>query len=92
MKKVLIIFALALLPTLAIGQDSAVDTKNNDTIETVTNKVPETDTKAVKQATTSKSAVKAQLLKINRKKSNEIISIKAYRKSLQIKVRTVRVC
>ena len=36
--------------------------------------------------------VKAKVLKMNRKKSNEIISIKAYRKSLQIKVKTVKLC
>ena len=38
------------------------------------------------------AAVKAKVLKINRKKSNEIISIKAYRKSLQIKVKTIKLC
>ena len=36
--------------------------------------------------------VKAKVLKMNRKKSNEIISIKAYRKSLQIKIKTVKLC
>ena len=36
--------------------------------------------------------VKAKVLKMNRKKSNEIISIKAYRKSLQIKVKTIKLC
>ena len=36
--------------------------------------------------------VKAKVLKLNRKKSNEIISIKAYRKSLQIRVKTVKLC
>jgi len=36
--------------------------------------------------------VKAKVLKMNRKKSNAIISIKAYRKSLQIKVKTVKLC
>ncbi|MFK7833473.1 MAG: hypothetical protein AB8B52_09360 [Winogradskyella sp.] len=36
--------------------------------------------------------VKAKVLKLNRKKSNEIISIKAYRKSLQIKVKTIKLC
>ncbi|WP_400075112.1 hypothetical protein [Winogradskyella sp. R77965] len=36
--------------------------------------------------------VKAKVLKMNRKKSNEIISIKAYRKSLQIRVKTKKLC
>jgi len=31
-------------------------------------------------------------LKIVKKKSNKIISIKAYRKSLKIKVRTIKLC
>ena len=42
--------------------------------------------------TRSSARVKAEVLKMNRKKSNEIISIKAYRKSLQIKVKTVKLC
>ncbi|OZV71098.1 hypothetical protein [Winogradskyella aurantia] len=42
--------------------------------------------------TTISSELKAKVLKINRKKSNEIISVKAYRKSLQIKVKTVKLC
>jgi hypothetical protein len=42
--------------------------------------------------TSISSELKAKVLKINRKKSNEIISIKAYRKSLQIKVKTVKLC
>lgn len=46
---------------------------------------------AAKDATIS-AEVKAAVLKINRKKSNEIISIKAYRKSLMIKTKTVKLC
>ena len=45
---------------------------------------------AAKQVSTAK--VKTQLLKINKKKSNEIISIKAYKKSLQIKIKTIKLC
>ncbi|WP_460220069.1 hypothetical protein [Psychroserpens sp. MEBiC05023] len=90
MKKVLTILAFTLLPILAMGQDTNVDIKNSDTIETVIEKT--TETQKIKKETTSNSAVKAQLLKINKKKSNEIISIKAYRKSLQIKVKTIKLC
>lgn len=90
MKKVLTILALTLLPLLSVGQDTNVDIKNNDTTETVIEKA--TETQKIKQETTSNSAAKAQLLKINRKKSSDIISIKAYRKSLQIKVKTVKLC
>jgi hypothetical protein len=34
----------------------------------------------------------AKILKMNRKKNTEIISIKSYRKSLHIKVKTVKMC
>nr|WP_321234436.1 hypothetical protein [uncultured Psychroserpens sp.] len=90
MKKVLTILAFTMLPLLSMGQDTNVDIKNNDTVETVIEKT--TETQKIKKETTSSSAVKAQLLKINKKKSNEIISIKAYRKSLQIKVKTIKLC
>ena len=90
MKKVLTILAFTLLPFLAIGQESNDNIKNNDTIETVIEKTIETNT--IKQETVSSSAMKAKVLKLNRKKSTEIISIKAYRKSLQIKVKTVKLC
>ncbi|WP_299333691.1 hypothetical protein [uncultured Psychroserpens sp.] len=90
MKKVLTILAFTMLPLLSVGQDTNVDIKNNDTVETVIEKT--TETQNIKKETTSNSAAKAQLLKINRKKSSEIISIKAYRKSLQIKVKTIKLC
>ncbi|OUS01329.1 hypothetical protein A9Q86_05965 [Flavobacteriales bacterium 33_180_T64] len=90
MKKLLTILAFTLLPFLTMGQDTNVDIKNNDTIETVIEGT--TETQKIKQETTSNSAAKSQLLKINRKKSSDIISIKAYRKSLQIKVKTVKLC
>ena len=38
------------------------------------------------------SEIKAKVLKMNRKKNNEIISIKTFRKSLQIRVKTVKLC
>ena len=90
MKKVLTILAFTLLPILAMGQVSNEDAKNNDTIETVIENTLES--KNVKQETAASSAMKAQVLKIDRKKSIEIISIKAYRKSLQIKLKTVKLC
>lgn len=90
MKKVLTILAFTMLPLLSVGQDTNVDIKNNDTVETVIEKT--TETQNIKKKTTSNSSAKAQLLKINRKKSSEIISIKAYRKSLQIKVKTIKLC
>ncbi|MEH6537104.1 MAG: hypothetical protein V7719_11965 [Psychroserpens sp.] len=90
MKKVLTILAFTLLPLLSMGQDTNVDIKNNDTVETVIENKEETQT--IKKETTTSSVMKAKALRINRKKSSEIISIKAYRKSLQIKVKTIKLC
>jgi uncharacterized protein YcfL len=90
MKKVLIILAFTLLPLIAIAQASNEDIKNNDTIETVVDKT--ISIKEIKTVTASASSMKAKALKLNRKKSIEIISIRAYRKSLQIKVKTVKLC
>lgn len=88
MKKVLTILAFTLLPLLSMGQDTNI--KNNDTAETVI--VNTEETQKIKKETSSTSAAKTQILKINRKKSSDIISIKAYRKSLQIKVKTIKLC
>ncbi|WP_047548256.1 hypothetical protein [Psychroserpens sp. Hel_I_66] len=90
MKKVLIILAFTLLPFLSIGQETNKVIKNNDTTETVIEKALET--KDIKEETVSSSSMKQQVLKLNKKKSTEIISIKAYRKSLQIKVKTIKLC
>jgi len=38
------------------------------------------------------SKIRAKVIRLNHKKSNDIISIKAYRKSLHIKVKTVILC
>ena len=63
---------------------------------TVTNETEVVETTKEVKAETNKvsisAEVKAKVLKMNRKKSNEIISIKAYRKSLQIRVKTVKLC
>lgn len=88
MKKILTILAFTLIPLLSMGQDT--DIKNNDTAETII--VNTEETQKIKKETSSTSAAKAQILKINRKKSSDIISIKAYRKSLQIKVKTIKLC
>ncbi|MBR9844775.1 MAG: hypothetical protein GYB35_01065 [Algicola sp.] len=90
MKTILTILAITLLPFLSTGQESTTDVKNNDTVETVIENKVENQT--IKSETAEASAIKAQIIKINRKKSTDIISIKAYRKSLHIKVKEVRVC
>lgn len=90
MKKVLTILAFTMLPFLSMGQETTLDIKNTDTVATVVENTPESQN--IKKETTSSTAVKTQMLKINRKKSSDIISIKAYRKSLQIKVKTIKLC
>ena len=81
--------AIILFLTLSLAgfsqQDNVVDT-NTELVEIVKAET----VAALKAKTTAK--FKAKVLKINRKKSNEIISIRAYRKSLQIKVKTKKLC
>ncbi len=89
MKKLIAILALTLLPILSMGQTATTEVKTNDTIETVIEKTTQSQN-VIK--TTSNSKVKMQLMKLNTKKNREIISIKAYRKSLQIKVKTKKLC
>ncbi len=86
MKKSLTILALLLVSFAGFSQQEVL--ASNDTELT---KVVKADTPKLKKSVIS-AKVKAKVLKINRKKSNEIISIKAYRKSLQIKVKTVKLC
>lgn len=90
MKKVLTILAITMLPFLSLGQEAGKANTTNDAVTTVIEK--DLNTSIIKNETTAASAIKAQIIKINRKKSTDIISIKAYRKSLHIKVKEVRVC
>jgi len=91
MKKLVLLFALFSLSTTAFAQEEITNVETSISIDNDVDNAKE-ESKSVKKDTKVNSAVKTQLLKINRKKSNEIISIKAYRKSLQIKVKTVKLC
>ena len=86
MKKSLVIILFLTMSLAGFAQQGVVSNVETETVETVKADKPEVQ-KAILSA-----KVKAKVLKINRKKSNEIISIKAYRKSLQIKVKTVKLC
>ena len=87
MKKVLILIALIVLPVLTFGQNASNDTvKQNDTIETVSS------TNITAKKTVLSTAAKAEVNDLSYKKSIELISIKAYRKSLQIKVKEIKTC
>ena len=86
MKKGLFIILFLTMSLAGFAQQD--DIVNNETELVVTNKIVKP---AVKKTSIS-AKVKAKVLKMNRKKSNEIISIKAYRKSLQIRVKTKKLC
>ncbi|MGR7812495.1 hypothetical protein [Lacinutrix undariae] len=84
MKKVFTFIALVSLPFISMGQTQTanVDTKANEKTIEVSTKI---EVKADSQA-------KTDVLNLNHKKSTDLISIKAYRKSLQIKVKSVKMC
>ncbi len=89
MKKVLILIALITLPVLTFGQNASNDSlKQNSeiTFENVSTLQP------IENLMVLSPAAKAELNDLRYKKSNDLISIKAYRKSLQIKVREIKNC
>ena len=86
MKKGLVIILFLTMSLAGFAQQDIASNVETDLIETIKAEKPET-----KKVNIS-AKVKARVLKINHKKSNEIISIKAYRKSLQIKVKTKKLC
>ena len=86
MKKGLVILAFLTMSLAGFAQQDVVSNVESELVETIKPEKPE-----VAKATISAKA-KAKVLRMNHKKSNEIISIKAYRKSLQIKVKTVKLC
>ncbi len=86
MKKGLVIILFLTMSLAGFAQQDVVVNTNTELVELTKTAKPE----AMKASISAK--YKAKVLKINRKKSNAIISIKAYRKSLQIKVKTKKLC
>jgi hypothetical protein len=86
MKKGLVIILFLTVSLAGFAQEDVAVNNKVELIETAKTVKPETSKISVS------AKVKAKVLKMNRKKSNEIISIKAYRKSLQIRVKTVKLC
>lgn len=86
MKKGLVIILFLTISLAGFAQQDIAGDNETKLVETAKTVKPE----ANKISTSAR--VKAKVLKMNRKKSNEIISIKAYRKSLQIRVKTVKLC
>ena len=89
MKKVLILIALITLPVLTFGQNASADTvKQNDMITLEAVSLQQIAENQIAFGTFSKNDV----INLSYKKSNDLISIKAYRKSLQIRTREVKAC
>jgi len=86
MKKGLVIILFLTMSLTGIAQQDVI--VKNETERFETSKTLKLD--ATKVGVSAK--VKARILKMNRKKNNELISIKAYRKSLQIRVKTTKLC
>jgi len=86
MKKGLVIILFLTMSLAGFAQQDVIVNKGTELVETS----KEVKSEASKVSVSAK--IKAKVLKLNRKKSNEIISIKAYRKSLQIRVKTVKLC
>ena len=93
MKKVLILIMLVALPSITFGQNTpSTATTNEDTKTTLETSVEVKETIEVKTKNALTFDAKAQVLNLNHEKSNDLISIKAYRKSLQIKVKEIKSC
>lgn len=92
MKKVVIILVILTVPFLTFAQNSTSTSTISEefvTVATFINEDVKTDIPAQK---TAEAKFRAKAKDMNYKKSNDIISIKAYRKSLQIKVKEVKLC
>lgn len=88
MKKVLVLIAMITLPALTFGQNASSDTiKQNDKIT-----VEKSDMQQSETLTVLSTSARAEVNDLSYKKSNDLISITAYRKSLQIKVKEIKNC
>ena len=86
MKKGLFILLFLTMSLASFAQQDI--TVNNETEVIETSK----DVKAESTDAAITSEIKAKVLRMNRKKNTEIISIKTFRKSLQIRVKTKKLC
>ena len=86
MKKGLVITLFLTLSLAGFAQQDVTLNTNSELVEIVKAETPEA------QKASISAKYRAKVLKMNHKKSNEIISISAYRKSLQIKVKTKKLC
>jgi len=91
MKKVLIILVILTAPFLTVAQNNTSTTVTETSI-TVTASTQEEVKTDVSAQETAEAKFRAKAKDMNYKKSNDIISVKAYRKSLQIKVKDIKLC
>jgi len=90
MKKVLIILVILVAPFVTVAQNTTTNTSSEEVIDVISS-TEEVKTE-VASSETAQARLKAQANDMNYKKSIDIISIKAYRKSLQVKVKEVKLC
>ncbi|REG88981.1 hypothetical protein [Winogradskyella sediminis] len=86
MKKGLFIILFLTMSLASFAQQDVIVNNEKEVIETSKTVKSESSDAAIS------SEIKAKVLKMNRKKNTEIISIKTFRKSLQIRVKTVKLC
>ncbi|SDG60661.1 hypothetical protein [Winogradskyella thalassocola] len=86
MKKGLFIILFLTMSLASFAQQDVIVNNETEVVETSKTVKSESSSAAIS------SEIKAKVLKMNRKKNNEIISIKTFRKSLQIRVKTVKLC
>ncbi len=89
MKKVLIIIVILTAPFLTVAQNNTTTTETGITVTASTQEEVKTDVSAQE---TAEAKFRAKAKDMNYKKSNDIISIQAYRKSLQIKTKEIKLC
>ena len=89
MKKLLTLLVLITLPVMTFGQNASNDTEKE--IEIITFETIAAEVKNEVQIN-SISYTKSEVTNLSYKKSNDLISIKAYRKSLQIRTKEVKSC
>ena len=87
MKKLLILIVLVTLPVLTFGQNASNATEKQNEIITFNTLQVEAEDQS-----TSIVYTKTEVTNLSYKKSNDLISIKAYRKSLQIRTKEVKSC
>lgn len=91
MKTLLTLIFLIALPLATIAQNDKEAVTENNLTEKVETAIKD-NVKEIDSSVAYFKSSKAQLLDTNYKKSSDLTSIKAFRKSLQIKVKTTLKC